>query len=100
MIATDANHRASTKSIVHSGASVMNYSFPPDVGQRVQSQLELGLYQSEDEVLRAAMSALEREHGDLAAIAAGIEDMEAGRHRPFTDINAEFRQKHNIPDKV
>ena len=78
----------------------MNYPFPPDVGQRIQNQLELGLYQSEDDVLRAAMSALEREHGDLAAIAAGIEDMEAGRYRPFADINVEFRQKHNIPDNV
>ncbi len=78
----------------------MNYPFPPDVGQRVKSQLAKGKYQSEDEVLRAAMSALEREHDDLAAIQAGIEDMEAGRYRPFVEIDAEFRKKHNIPDRV
>ena len=78
----------------------MPYLFPPDVGQRVKSQLTIGLYESEDDVLRAAMAALEREHDDLAAIKAGFDDVEAGRYRPFSEIDAEFRQKHNIPDKV
>ena len=78
----------------------MNYPFPADVEQRVQSQLETGLYPTEEDVLRAAMTALERERDDLASIQAGIEDMEAGRYRPFAQIDTEFRQKHNIPDKV
>ena len=78
----------------------MNYPFPVDVGERVKSQLTLGLYQTEDDVLRAAMAALEREHDDFAAIQAGIEDMEAGRYRSFSQVDAEFRLKHNIPDKV
>ncbi len=78
----------------------MNYPFPVDVGERVKSQLALGLYQTEDDVLRAAMAALEREHDDCAAIQAGIEDMEAGRYRPFSQVDAEFRLRHNIPDKV
>ena len=38
--------------------------------------------------------------GDLAAIQAGIDDVEAGRFRPFTEIDAEFRQKHNLADKA
>ena len=78
----------------------MNYLLPSDVEQRVQSHLETGLYQSEDDVLRAAMTALDREHDDLAAIQAGIDDMEAGRYRPFAQIDTEFRRKHNIPDQV
>lgn len=78
----------------------MSYPFPPDVGQRVNSQLAKGTYQSEDEVLRAAMTALEREHDDLASISAGIEDVKAGRYRPFAEIDAEFRKKHNIPRNI
>lgn len=74
----------------------MSYPFPPDVSQRVKSQLAKGSFESEDEVLRAAMSALERENEDLAAIWAGIEDMEAGRYRPFSEVDAEIRKKFNI----
>lgn len=64
----------------------MPYAFPTDVSSRVRKQLEDGLFQTEDEVFREAMSALEREHDDRAAIQAGIDDMEAGRFRSFTEI--------------
>ncbi len=78
----------------------MPYAFPTDVSSRVRKQLEDGLFQTEDEVLRAAMSALEREHDDHAAIQAGIDDMEAGRFRSFIEIDAEFRRKHQLADKA
>ena len=78
----------------------MSYSFPPDVGQRIHSQLERGCFQSEDDVLRAAIAALERESEDLAAIQAGIDDIAAGRFRPFAEIDAEFRKAHQIADKA
>jgi predicted transcriptional regulator len=74
----------------------MSYAFPPDVDLRVKTELAKGLYSTEDDVLRAALIALAREHEDLAAIQSGIDDMEAGRYRPFSEIDAEFRQKHNI----
>jgi len=77
----------------------MNYAFPPDVETRVKRQLATGSYPSEDDVLRAAMTALEHEHDDLEAIQSGIADMDAGRFRPFSEIDAEFRIKHNIPAK-
>ena len=77
----------------------MNYVFPPDVESRVKRQLAAGSYHSEDDVLRAAMTALEHEHDDLEAIQSGIVDMEAGRFRPFSEIDAAFRLKHNIPSK-
>lgn len=70
----------------------MSYSFPTDVKQRVDSQLATGHYRTEDEVFRAAMTALERELEDLDAIQAGIDDMNAGRVRPFAQIDAEFRR--------
>ena len=75
----------------------MNYVFPPDVDSRVKRQLATGSYHSEDDVLRAAMTELEHEHDDLEAIQSGIADMEAGRFRPFSEIDVAFRLKHNIP---
>lgn len=37
----------------------MHYEFPPDIEQRVQARLSGGTYQSEDELLRDAMNALD-----------------------------------------
>lgn len=78
----------------------MPYPFPPDVGQRIHSQLERGRFQTEDDVLRAAITALERENADLAAIQDGIADIEAGRFRPFAEIDAEFRRTHNLAERA
>ncbi|MBC8115145.1 MAG: type II toxin-antitoxin system ParD family antitoxin [Candidatus Saccharimonas sp.] len=77
----------------------MNYAFPPDVDCRVKRQLATGSYPSGDDVLRAAMTALEHEHDDLEAIQSGIADMEAGRFRPFSEIDAEFRRQHSLSAK-
>lgn len=33
---------------------------------------------------------------DLEAIRAGIEDLEAGRFRPLTEVEAEIRKKYKI----
>ncbi len=74
----------------------MAYSFPSDVEQRLKTQLALGFYSTEDDVLRAALSALEREQEDLAAIQDGIDDMQAGRYRSFAEIDEKFRRKYNI----
>ena len=45
------------------------------------------------------MSALEHEHDDLEAIQSGIDDMEAGRFRRFSEIDAEFHLTNNITAK-
>ena len=37
----------------------MQYQFPPDLSERVQSRLSDGNYQSEDDLLRDAMNALD-----------------------------------------
>jgi Arc/MetJ-type ribon-helix-helix transcriptional regulator len=75
----------------------MNYQLPSDLTQTIQSLLATGKYASQEDVLRNALDALRRRDEDLAAITAGIEDMEAGRYRPFAEIDAEFRQRHDIP---
>ena len=38
----------------------MAYEFPPDIEQRVKARMSDGKYQSEDDVLREAMDALEQ----------------------------------------
>jgi Arc/MetJ-type ribon-helix-helix transcriptional regulator len=45
----------------------MAYPFPPDISERVQARVGVGRYQSEDDVLRDAMNALdELEQAKLA----------------------------------
>jgi len=39
----------------------MAYEFPSDIQDRLQARLNNGFYQSEDEVIRAAMDALDQE---------------------------------------
>jgi predicted transcriptional regulator len=76
----------------------MSYEFPPDVSQRVTTLLERG-YDTVDDVLRHALSALEREQQEIAAIQEGINDMESGRYRTLEEVDAEIRKRHSFaPD--
>lgn len=58
--------------------------------------LGTGRYASEEEILRAAVAALEEQNADLSAIQGGINDMENGRYRLFADFDAEFRERNQI----
>ncbi len=40
--------------------ALMNYQFPPDIEERLKARLGDGRYQSEDDVLREAMDALDQ----------------------------------------
>ena len=72
----------------------MSHQFPPDVEQRIRQQMTEGNYESEDELFRAALDALATRNEDLAAIQAGVADMEAGRMRPLTDAADDIRTKY------
>jgi Arc/MetJ-type ribon-helix-helix transcriptional regulator len=74
----------------------MSLIIPADVQERVNALLGTGLYSSEEEILRAAVAALEQQNADLAAIQGGINDLENGRYRPFADFDAEFRKRNQI----
>ena len=74
----------------------MSLIIPVDVQQRVTKLLGTGRYTSEEEILRAAVAALEEQNADLTAIKSGINDMENGRYRPFADFDAEFRKRNQI----
>lgn len=72
----------------------MTYQLPPDIDQRIQSQIALGIYQTPDEVLNEALDALEQRRTfaksasvDLAS--RGINESQAAdlrqRLKPFAD---------------
>lgn len=56
----------------------MTYPFPPDLQQMVSARLAQGAYQSEDDVLRSALEALEEREEDLLAIQAAVDEWRAG----------------------
>ncbi len=61
----------------------MQYDFPSDIQQRVQAQIESGSFKTEEEVLREAISTLERRQCGLRKlqdmVREGDEDIAAGR---------------------
>ena len=77
----------------------MTYQLPPDIDQRVQSQIALGIYQTPAEVLNEALDVLERRNEDLASIQRGIEDEKAGRLTSLEDFDQEMRQRYGLSPK-
>ena len=71
----------------------MPYNLPPDVQGQISRHIVTGHYACEDDVLRAALRALALRHEELAAIQAGVDDMEAGRLRLFEDVDADMRRQ-------
>jgi Arc/MetJ-type ribon-helix-helix transcriptional regulator len=74
----------------------MSLSIPADLRARVSALYGTGRYVSEEEILRAAVAALEERNADLSSIEAGIADMEKGRYRSFADFDADFRTKNQV----
>ena len=65
----------------------MPYQLPPDIAQRVCAQIESGQFETEADVLRAAIDTLERPQRGLETIRNMVreaeEDIAAGRVGPF-----------------
>jgi putative addiction module CopG family antidote len=75
----------------------MNISITPELDRWIQEKLATGAYRSEEEVLQAALRALDAQEQTLASIAEGYADFEAGRIRSFDEADAEFRNRHGLP---
>lgn len=77
----------------------MSYQFPPDIATIVHNQIAAGLFETEDEVLRAALASLSTdEEEDLRAIQASIDDMERGdAGQSAEEVFAELRSKYDFP---
>ena len=74
----------------------MTYQLPPDIVQRIQTQLALGIYQTPAAVLNEALDALEQRNADLEAIRAGIEVEKAGRMRSLADVDRDMREQYGL----
>ncbi len=74
----------------------MSYPFPADVSELVQTQMALGGYTSEDDVLRDALLALAQRLEVLSDVRAGLAELEAGSGRPLDEVNADLRRKYGI----
>lgn len=71
----------------------MTYQLPPEIDQRIQSQMALGSYRSPAEVLNDALDALEQRNEDLASIRRGIEDERAGRVITLAEFDREMQSR-------
>ena len=74
----------------------MANQIPADIDERVSALLATGRYESRDDVLRAAIRALELHRDEVTAIQEGIDDMEAGRVMPLREFDRDFRERNNI----
>ena len=76
----------------------MTITLNSELDRKVREKLATGLYESVEQVLSAALRALDEEERTIAAIAEGYEDFLAGRHEPWEKADAEFRKKHGLPE--
>ena len=76
----------------------MDLQLPPDLQSAMQPFLVSGGYADETELLRDALAALGRER-NISEIQRGLDDVAAGRCRPFEEIDAEIRKKFGFKDR-
>ena len=74
----------------------MSYQLSPEIAERVQAQLVLGIYQSPEEVLTDALDALDQRNEDIAAIQRGIEDERAGRVKSLDEFDCGIRRQFGL----
>jgi predicted transcriptional regulator len=75
----------------------MSFQLTPELTATIQTFLVGGRYKDEEEVLREALAEL-RHRENVAAIQKGVEDMEAGRVRPWSEVKEELRAKLGMND--
>ena len=76
----------------------MTYPFPPDLQQLIRAQMSTGVFDTQDDLLRAALRSLGEEQEDLAAVKQAIAEREAGDEGvPLDEAFAAVRQKHQTP---
>lgn len=53
----------------------MTYQLPPEIDQRIQSQIALGIYKTPADVLKDALDALDQRNKDIAEQLAAAEQV-------------------------
>lgn len=74
----------------------MTITLTPEMSRQIEAKLASGIYRTEEEVLHAALDALNEQEETCAAIAEGYEDALAGRYRPSEEADAEFRRQQGL----
>ena len=74
----------------------MTYQLTPEIDQRIQSQLALGIYHTPAEVLTDALDALDERNQERRAIQEGVNAWRAGDTQDLDQFDAEFRAKNGI----
>jgi len=76
------------------------YEFPASVSELIEKQLATGRYQSEDEVLEAALQRLDDESDDWPAVKMALEALDAGDNGvSLDDAFQEVRLRHSLPNE-
>jgi Arc/MetJ-type ribon-helix-helix transcriptional regulator len=76
----------------------MLHEFPPDIEALITAQMAAGHYQSQDDVIRAALEHLADQDEDLRAIEQSIDLVDAGDPGIPLDIAfADLRAKFDVP---
>ena len=79
----------------------MSYPFPPELDKLVKQQLATGEFNSEDELLLAALRTLKVKQTDWAAIEESLMSLDYGEQGVSLDeAFAAVRQRQNIPQDV
>ncbi len=74
----------------------MGYPFPADIQERMGERMASGQYRSEDDLLRAALRALDEELDDLGAVQEAIAEWRAGDEGvPLDEGFDSIRRKKN-----
>ena len=84
----------------------MGYQFPRDVEDLVKRQMVSGAFDSEDDLLRQALLALDEQRNivieedpvAVEGIRRGLVDLKAGRSQQLGEFDAEFRTRHQFPE--
>lgn len=76
----------------------MDLQLSPDLQSAMRPFLRNGSYANETEVLLAALAALTRER-NVAEIQRGVDDVEAGRCRPWEEVKADLDAKYGFGKK-
>jgi Arc/MetJ-type ribon-helix-helix transcriptional regulator len=74
----------------------MTYQLPPEIDDRIQSQLALGIYSTPAEVLANALDALDERNLERRAIQEGIDAWRDGDTQDVDQFDAEFRAANGI----
>jgi Arc/MetJ-type ribon-helix-helix transcriptional regulator len=71
----------------------MSYPFPSEIRELIDQNMATGIYASEEDVLQAALHALNDYHATIADIRQGMIDYEQGRGEPLSEAISDIRRQ-------